>query len=85
MSLKGKDTFSKWGSSRSKSSLGKAANSRFWPVTWILRRFANVRLLAAVGMGDGPPRPDPTLVILVPLSQKKILAVMSETVQTPSS
>src|ERR1700732_4246690 len=59
MSLKGKDTFSKWGSSRLKSSFGKVANSRFWPVTKILRRFPNVRLLAAVGSENGPPRSDP--------------------------
>src|ERR1700681_3833820 len=71
MSLKGKDTFSKWGSKRSYSSLGNATNSRFSPGTWILRSFAIVRLLAAVGTGDGAPHQAPALVLLRLLSQRK--------------
>ncbi len=73
MSFNGKDTFSKWGSSRLKSSFGKVANSRFWPVTKILRRFANARLLAAVGSENGPPRPGPSHVIFGSIITKKIL------------
>jgi hypothetical protein len=80
MSFKGKDTVSKWGSSRLKSSFGKVANSRFWPVTKILRRFAN---------GRSSPRWDRRTVrrARTPPRQfrfhyhKKILAVMSGTVQ----
>src|ERR1700686_5269585 len=60
MSLKGKDTFSKWGSKRSYSSFGKATNNRFSPGTWTLRRLAIVRFLSAVGTSKAPrtrPRP----------------------------
>src|SRR5271157_4854323 len=71
MSRKVKDTFSKWGSKRSYSSLGKATNSRFSPGTWILRSLAIVRLFAAVGTGDGGPHQAPALVLLGLLSQRK--------------
>src|ERR1700722_8223617 len=71
MSFKGRDTFSKWGSKRSYSSLGKAANSRFSPGTWILRGLAMVRLLAAVETGDGAPHQAPALVLPGPLSHRK--------------
>jgi hypothetical protein len=84
MSLKGKDTFSKWGCSRAKSSLGKLANNRFWPVTWILRRFANVRLLAAVGTDGRSAAPGPHPCHFRFIITKEFLAVMSETVQTLS-
>src|SRR4029077_20404929 len=81
--FKGKDTFSKWACRRSYSSLGKPANSRFLPGTWMLRGLAMVRLLAAVGTGRcaaPEPGPRPPLVYCC----KKKPAVMSETVQTPS-
>src|SRR5580704_16711626 len=71
MSLKGKDTFSKCGSKRSYSSLGKATNSRFSPGTWILRSLAIVCLLAAVGTGNAVPHKAPALDLLGLLSQRK--------------
>src|SRR5271166_2313183 len=71
MSLKGKDTWCKWGSRRSYSSLGKATNSRFSPGTWILRSLAKVRLLAGVGTGDDTVHPAPALILLGLLSQRK--------------
>src|ERR1700730_4567561 len=71
MSLKGKDTFSKWGSKRSYSSLGKAANSRFSPGTWILRSLAICTLPFCGRDREGAPRQAPTVVFLRLLWQKK--------------
>src|ERR1700722_6014815 len=71
MSFKGRDTFSKWGSKRSYSSLGKATNSRFSPGTWILRRLAMVRLLATVGTGTVRTNQAPALFLRGLLSQRK--------------
>src|SRR5258708_2912586 len=83
MSFKGKDTFSKWGRRRRFSSLGKAANRRFSPGTWILWSLAIVRLFVVVGAARcAAPEPGPSPLLVY--YRKENLAVMSETVQTPS-